>query len=114
VKRRGVVPPTTARRERQAGSPQPITDAAVMRASYVDPDWSGHGLGSLLARVTEKMAMLAGHRRFEAVCTPMNEAMRRPLGYHVVRRVEVPLTRGVTLPMAHMRKELRGIVAPTR
>lgn len=107
-------PPMGAEAERPAGAPRPRADTAVMRASYVDPDWSGRGLGSLLARVTETAAMLAGHRRFEAVCTPMSEAVRRRLGYHVVARVEVPLTGGVGIPMAHMRKELDIAGAPGR
>ncbi len=82
------------------------TDAAVMRASYVDPDWARRGFGTLLARTTETAATVAGFRRFEALCTPASEALRRKLGYRVLERHELPLTGGVSMSMAHMRKEL--------
>ncbi len=84
--------------------PEPGT--AVMRQSYVDPDWARRGLATLLARTTETAAALAGYRRFEALCTPASEAVRRGLGYHVLERLEVPLTESVTIAMAHVRRDL--------
>lgn len=87
-------------------------DTAVMRATYVDPDWVHRGFATLLARVTETAAALAGYRRFEALCTPASEAVRAKLGYRVVELVELPLTDGVSIGMAHMRKELAAAPVP--
>lgn len=87
------------------------TDAAVMRASYVDPDWARRGFGTLLARVTETAATVTGFRRFEALCTPASEALRWKLGYRVLERHDLPLTGGVSISMAHMRKDL--VIAAT-
>ena len=77
-----------------------------MRASYVDPHWARRGLATLLARTTETAAAIAGYRRFEALCTPPSEALRRTLGYELVRRVTAELVPGVTVTGAHMRKVL--------
>jgi GNAT superfamily N-acetyltransferase len=86
--------------------PLPAAGAAIMRASYVDPDFGRRGLATLLARVTEAAACLAGYRRFEALCTPASEGLRRILGYELVERVDLDLGDGVTISMAHMRKEI--------
>ncbi|HTF52715.1 MAG TPA: GNAT family N-acetyltransferase [Pseudonocardia sp.] len=91
---------------------EPPADVAVMRATYVDPDWARRGLGSLLVRVTETAATLAGFEHFEALCTPASEALRRGFGYRVLERVDVPLTDTVSISMAHMRKELVPAFAP--
>lgn len=81
-------------------------DVAVMRATYVDPDWTRRGIATLLARVTETAAALAGFRRFEAMCTPASEGLRRGLGYRCVGRIETELAPGVSVTGAHMRKDL--------
>jgi len=49
---------------------------------------------------------MAGFERFEALCTAASEALRRGFGYRVPRCMDVPLTGGVSIRMAHMRKEL--------
>jgi GNAT superfamily N-acetyltransferase len=79
---------------------------ATMRATYVDPAWTRRGFASLLAQVTETAATIAGFRRFEALCTPMSEAVRLRLGYHVHERVKVPIRGDVHWDAAVMRKEL--------
>lgn len=93
----GPLQPTSSERQVTAGT-------AAMRATYVDPRWARRGLATLLAHTTETAARLAGYRRFEALCTPASEALRRSLGYHLVRREEAALADGVTTSVAHMRK----------
>src|SRR5262245_17717226 len=44
------------------------TATAAMRATYVEPRWTRHGLATLLARTTETAARIAGFTRFEALC----------------------------------------------
>ncbi len=83
----------------------PVTGAA-MRATYVEPRWARHGLATLLARTTETAARIAGFTRFDALCTPASEALRRTLGYRLVERVNTPLHGTLTATVAHMRKEL--------
>lgn len=77
-----------------------------MRATYVEPKWTRHGLATLLARTTETAARPAGFTRFEALCTPASKALRRTLGYHLVQCLDADLSDGLTLYVAHMRKEL--------
>ena len=62
---------------------EPPTGVTVMRATYVDPVWARRGLASLLVRVTETAATLAGFEHFEALCTPASEALRRGVDYRV-------------------------------
>lgn len=98
-------------RQQGGAAPALVPDqgVAVMRHSYVDPDWARRGLATLLARSTETAAALAGHRRFEALCTPAGEAVRLKLGYHVLERLDVPLTDGVAIAMAHVRRDLPAL-----
>jgi GNAT superfamily N-acetyltransferase len=77
---------------------------ATMRATYIDPDWSRHGLATLLARVTETVARNADFRVFEAMCTPASEAFREAMGYSLVERVPTKFSGGVELLGARMRK----------
>jgi len=79
---------------------------AAMRATYVEPRWARRGLATLLAHTTETAAAIAGCTCFEALCTPASEALRRSLGYRLVQRVEFPLTGGITLGAARMRKSV--------
>lgn len=91
---------------------EPGHGVAVMRASYVDPDWCRRGLGTLLARTTEAAATVSGFTTFEAMCTPASEAVRRKLGYRLLRRTDVPLIGGVSISMAHMCKQLGPGLSP--
>lgn len=75
-----------------------------MRATYVDPRWARRGLATLLARATETAATIAGFQRFEALCSPLSEAMRLRLGYRLVERITVPLLGDITVTAALMRK----------
>lgn len=77
---------------------------ATMRATYVDPAWTRRGFASLLAQTTEVAARLAGFRRFEAMCTPLSEAVRLRLGYHVAERVTVRVLDDISWQAALMRK----------
>ncbi|NEA34754.1 GNAT family N-acetyltransferase [Streptomyces sp. SID13031] len=79
-------------------------ETAIMRAAYVDPDWSRRGLMTLLVHVTETLAKVAGFRTFEALCTPAAEAFLTTLGYHLVERVPTTLPDGTELMGARMRK----------
>lgn len=81
-------------------------EVAAMRATYVEPRWARRGLATLLARTTETAAVVAGFRRFEALCTPASEAVRRRLGYRLVERVSGRLAGDITVTGAHMRKDL--------
>jgi GNAT superfamily N-acetyltransferase len=84
-------------------------DIATMRATYVDPRWARRGLATLLARFTETAATIAGFQRFEALCSPLSEAMRLRLGYRLVERVTVPLLGDITVMAALMRKAVAEV-----
>jgi GNAT superfamily N-acetyltransferase len=89
-----------------AASPTVDSGTAAMRASYVDPRYARRGIATLLARTTETSARLSGFRRFETMCTPPSAAMRRALGYQLVRHEQTTVARGMTLTLAIMRKQL--------
>ncbi len=90
-------------------SDEPTDDeTAVMRATYVDPQWTRRGVAGLLVHTTETAATLAGFRCFEAMCTPMAAAMRRARGYKTVRETQLPCAGGFALKLEIMRKELAG------
>jgi GNAT superfamily N-acetyltransferase len=102
-------PPETCRSDRH----QVDADTATMRATYVDPRWARRGLATLLARATETAAAIAGFQRFEALCSPLSEAMRLRLGYRLVERITVPLLDDITVTAALMRKVAPGASANT-
>lgn len=79
---------------------------AAMRSSYVDPRWARRGIARLLARTTETVAILSGFRRFESLCTPLSAALRRSLGYELVRYQDVTLPGGPPTEFAVMAKQL--------
>ena len=68
--------------------------------------WTRRGFASLLAQTTEAAARLAGFRRFEAMCTPLSEAARLRLGYHVAERVTVRVLDDISWQAALMRKSV--------
>jgi hypothetical protein len=98
-----------------SGSHEHQVDAATatMRSTYVDPRWARRGLATLLARVTETAATIAGFQRFEALCTPPSEAMRLRLGYHLVQRLTVPIAEDITVTCALMRKDASAALSRT-
>jgi GNAT superfamily N-acetyltransferase len=83
----------------------PATDAARIRAIFVDPAWARQGLGSAILAHCERAAREAGFTRLEMGSTLTGVPLYRLRGYVERERVEVPLPNGDTLPVIRMVKE---------
>jgi GNAT superfamily N-acetyltransferase len=83
----------------------PATEAAKIRAFFVDPAWARRGLGSMLMTHCAARAAAAGFSQLELVATMPGEPLYRALGFGVAERFDLVLGRGsVLVPMARMRR----------
>jgi ribosomal protein S18 acetylase RimI-like enzyme len=83
----------------------PATDAARIRAIFVDPNFARQGLGSLILARVEAAAREAGFKRYEMGSTLTGVPLYRLKGYREVERIEVPLPNGEALPVVKMVKD---------
>jgi GNAT superfamily N-acetyltransferase len=74
----------------------PATEAAKIRAFFVDPEWARRGLGSMLMTHCAAQAAAAGFGMLELVSTMPGEPLYRALGFTEVERFD--------LMLAHMRR----------
>ena len=84
----------------------PARDAAKIRAFFVHPAWARCGVGTLILDACEAAARAAGFARFEMGATLTGAKLFGVKGYVAVRRIEVPLANGASLPVIHMEKGL--------
>ena len=82
----------------------PRRDAAKIRAFFIHPDWARRGVGTFLLDACESAAKAAGFTRFEMGATLTGAKLFGARGYLPVRRLEVPLNNGETLPVIQMEK----------
>jgi RimJ/RimL family protein N-acetyltransferase len=82
----------------------PRTDAAKIRAFFVNPAWTRRGLGSMILEACESAATSAGFLRFEMGATLTGVALYKARGYEAVEEIAVPLDNGFTLPVIRMAK----------
>ncbi len=82
----------------------PATDAARIRAFFVDPRWARKGLGTRMLEACEAAARAAGFRRLELASTLTGIAFYTVHGYSGSERIEVPLVNGEVLPVVRMSK----------
>ncbi|MDT8070724.1 MAG: GNAT family N-acetyltransferase [Terriglobia bacterium] len=84
----------------------PAVDAARIRAFFVHPNWARRGLGAMILRHCERVALDAGFRRCEMGATLSGVPFYRSHGYHSAEQIDLPLPSGDTLPILKMTKEL--------
>lgn len=84
----------------------PATEPARIRAFFVDPSMARRGLGSLMMKACMEAAMDAGFKALELVSTMPGEPLYAAHGFRVLERIELPLSDGVKIPLARMRKEI--------
>ena len=82
----------------------PAVDAAKIRAFFVHPAWARRGVGTLILAACEDAARAAGFSRFEMGATLTGAKLFGVKGYVAVKRIEVSLGDGETLPVIHMEK----------
>jgi GNAT superfamily N-acetyltransferase len=82
----------------------PLRDAAKIRAFFIHPAWARRGVGTLILQACEVAAKSAGFTRYEMGATLTGAKLFGVKGYVAVRRIEIPLVNGESLPVIHMEK----------
>jgi GNAT superfamily N-acetyltransferase len=86
----------------------PATEPARVRAMYTHPDFARRGVGRLVLSLCEAAAAREGFQSLELAATVAGEPLYLACGFSILERLEVPTSKGVTVPLARMTKALRG------
>ena len=89
---------------RDAGLLDPATDAAKIRAFYVDPEHARQGLGRRLLEHCEAAASARGFSRFELMATLPGVPLYAAGGYLRGEPIRYPVAAGVTIEFVPMHK----------
>lgn len=84
----------------------PATDAARIRAFFVDPAFARRGIGRRLIDACEQAARAAGFTKLELGATLPGVPLYEAVGYHQIEALNVPMPDGETLPIVRMEKQL--------
>lgn len=95
-----------ARPDRDAGSLDPSTDAAKIRAFFVDPAAARRGVGSAILERCEEEARRHGFRRAEMMATLPGKRLYEARGYVPEQKVHYPVGPGITIEFVPMSKNL--------
>lgn len=82
----------------------PATEAARIRAFFVDSAWARRGLGSMLMTHCAAQAAAAGFGTLELVSTMPGVPLYRALGFAEVEPFDLLLAHGVRVPVVRMRR----------
>jgi GNAT superfamily N-acetyltransferase len=93
-----------ARSERDESWLDPRTDAAKIRAFFVDPVHARMGLGRRILESSEAQARAAGFTRFELMATLPGERLYRKFGYVAQAPIDYALPGGLTIRFVPMSK----------
>jgi GNAT superfamily N-acetyltransferase len=94
--------------QRDAGVLDPRTDAAKIRAFFVDPGAARSGIGSALLAHCEAEARRHGFQRAEMMATLPGLRLYEARGYVAGARVQYPLAAGLSIEFVPMSKSLAG------
>lgn len=84
----------------------PATDAARIRAFFVDPSWARQGIGRMMIERCEREAIANGFKAMELGATLPGEPLYAALGYKSIETIIVAMPDGEQLAIIKMRKEL--------
>ncbi|HEU4888367.1 MAG TPA: GNAT family N-acetyltransferase [Thermoanaerobaculia bacterium] len=90
--------------DRAEGWLNPETDAARIRAMFVDPAFARRGLGRRILEAAEADAARAGFRTFELMATLPGVPLYRACGYEEIERTEIELPDGARLECIRMQR----------
>jgi GNAT superfamily N-acetyltransferase len=94
------------RRERDAAELDPRTDAAKIRAFFVDPAHARRGIGTMLLDKCEAEARRRGFSRVELMSTLPGIRLYSARGYAGVEQVQYEVAPGVVIEFLPMSKQL--------
>jgi GNAT superfamily N-acetyltransferase len=94
-----------ARAERDAAELDPRTDAAKIRAFFVDPDFVRRGIGRAILERCEAEARAQGFTRFELMATLPGVRLYRECGYVGETRIQYEMRPGLAIDFVPMQKE---------
>lgn len=84
----------------------PQTDAAKIRAMYVDPAHARRGIGKLIMQLCENAARGAGFGKVELMATLAGLPLYKACGYAEIEAIEATSREGVIVPIIRMGKAL--------
>lgn len=96
-----------ARSERDATQLHPETEAAKIRAFFVDPNHARRGLGKMLLEHCESAAIERGFTTLELMSTMPGKPFYAAMGYVAGEQVDYPVTDGVKIEFVPMTKKVR-------
>ena len=82
----------------------PATEAAMIRAFFVHPDYARRGIGRRIMELSEAGATAAGFKTIEIVATLPGVPLYASFHFESVERFEIALPNGATMPVERMRK----------
>jgi GNAT superfamily N-acetyltransferase len=91
---------------REPAKLDPATDAAKIRAMYVDPDFARRGIGTMIMTLCESAAREAGFATVEMMATLAGIPLYRVCGYTDIEAIEAMTREGVIVPLIRMGKTL--------
>jgi GNAT superfamily N-acetyltransferase len=93
--------------ERDESRLDPKSDAAKIRAFFVDPAHARHGIGRAILARSESEAIRAGFSSFELMATPPGQRLYEKHGYVPNAPIDHPLPGGLTIRFVPMYKKVR-------
>ncbi len=93
-----------ARVDREAGELDPRTDAAKIRAFFVDPAHARKGVGRAILAECERAARAHGFSRFEMMATLPGVKLYQVCGYVPEARVDYPVGPDLSIEFVRMTK----------
>jgi len=84
----------------------PAVEPARVRAMYTHPDFVRRGIGRLVLSLCEHAAAREGFRSLELMATVAGEPLYSACGFSIIERIEVPTSKGVSVPGARMSKRV--------
>jgi N-acetylglutamate synthase-like GNAT family acetyltransferase len=84
----------------------PRRDPARVRAFFVHPAWARRGIGRSILAACERDIRAAGFQTVDLVATLAGEPLYAAFGWTVVKRYDIELSGGLTLPAVLMTRTL--------
>jgi GNAT superfamily N-acetyltransferase len=97
-----------ARSGRDAGTLDPGSDAAKIRAFFIDPTAARRGIGTALLERCEDEARRYGFRRAEMMATVPGKRLYEARGYVPGEKINYPVGPGVSIEFVPMSKSLKA------